>query len=187
MPGPKKLPLSHLEQLRIILRTGSNHPDYDKAYDIDEALLNTLRRERTRLGFKGMRPARRHYYAIAEINWYVKCDGLSVGVLQNEPEILPVAHRAAEAMKLPRLARVLAAALKCLPPRNMMGSRLAIRRSDWYDGPGQRFAERLEALEERFHEAEPKDGYVGACLRFALQNPAEFFDLNPTRTRRPKA
>lgn len=96
-------------------------------------------------------------------------------MLQNEPEILPVAHGAAKAMGLARLARVLGAALTCMPPRKLMGSRNSTRRFDWYDGPGARFAERLEQLEERFHAAAPEDGYVGACLRFAAKNSGELF------------
>jgi hypothetical protein len=154
-----------------------DQPGYDAAYDLDQALTELLRKERTRAGLAEMRPLRRYYLAIAELNWCVKADGLYVGVAGNDPDILPAAPDAAKALKLRALHRVLAQACKCLPPKALLGPRAALRRIDWYDSPaGTRGASRLEQLEERFHDSEPEEGYVGACLTHALRNPGEFFE-----------
>lgn len=180
MSYPLKLTAAQKQELERILSADSldaaSEQDRNRAHDLDAELTELLDRERSNRGLEDMTPERRRYLALTHVNALAKSDGLLTGVAVNDPKLISACADTADALGLDELAELLAEAVTLLPP----GWEHPSSTTDplhWYRSPeGSKAAQRLEALEERFHSTEPVGGYTETCLRYALQHADEFFE-----------
>lgn len=172
-----KLPASKLQELRRLCKGGLvpewPAPESNEVYDIEAEIRHAIETELEKRSVAKLSPARRAFYGISLPNEVVKCDGFATGVALNDPGLLAAALEGASTMKLKALKKVLKKAEGELPPQETWRS--IRKREAWFSSPqGESAAAALNALDEEFDDAEG-DGYVNACILFALANPDEFF------------
>lgn len=179
MADSLRLTAAQKRELERILSADSldaaSEADRNRAHDLEAELADLLDRERSKRGLQEMTTPRRRYLALSHLNALTKSEGLLTGVAINDPELIVACVDTAEAISLTDLAGLLEEAAALLAPGWDNPASPPDPRN-WYRSPeGARAAQRIEAIEERFHHVEPIGGYTEICLRFALEHTDDFF------------
>ncbi len=173
-----KLPAAKLEELRRLCKGGVvpewPAPESYEVFDIEAEIRGTIEGELESRSSAEVTPHRRAFFGISTINEVVKGDGLATGVALNDPSLLHLAIEGAKLMGLAALEKVLNKAKTAFPPEDTWKS--FEQREKWFaTEEGEVAAEALNAMDEEFDDCEG-EGFVNACLLFALANPEEFFE-----------
>jgi hypothetical protein len=171
-----KLPASMHHKLRAALAPGripkTDDPGYDDVFDIWGELWTTI-------GNAWEDPlqsrTRRHVAALVDLWSAIPPDGLLVGVAVNQPEVVPVAIEAAEAMELPHVRPMLEQISDCIPPEVLFIDDVEDRLSWYQEEEHEPLAERLAELEEEAQDGPFASELMLACLNRTLAEPREFF------------
>ncbi|MFZ4576060.1 MAG: hypothetical protein ACOYN0_16870 [Phycisphaerales bacterium] len=173
-----KLPSSMKTKLANSLSKGSlpelDEPGYNDFFDVFGKFAATLWEDATN---PHASQVRRHVAALVTLWSAIPADGVLTGVACNQPEVVPVAIEAAEALRLPNVAEGLRAIADCIP-QEVAALPSPSDRLECYNSPrGQESADRLESLYDILTEDEAfGTALMIGTMQQTLAAPSEFFE-----------
>lgn len=149
-------------------------PGFTLSSNLYDELLASLEHEAKDVGLAKMAPGRRHFVSLHRLIEAMEWDGLAVGILYNQPELVDHARTAAKSCKLPKTVKLLANASKQLPPRSLWKSR-GRKFDDWF--ADERRSQRLDQVERDWENCELcQSGSLKPCMQLVLRDPDAFFE-----------
>lgn len=172
-----RLPASSYEKLVAGLPRdavpGHGDPGFDDVFDVWDELGNELAAEWEEAEAPA---ARREVAALIELSRAVPFDGVVVGIACNQPGLVGAARKAAAAMSMPKVGKLLDDMARHVPAA-VLALKDPEERLSWYQSDaGSAHAEALEGLEEQVQEEEISDELMLGCLRRVIRERAQFFD-----------
>lgn len=176
----KKLPHSMLSALAA-WKDRSQDPEfgddaYDAYYDVVGELPLVLDEDELGSAASGLSQMQRNVGALLRFSNTISFDGLAVGVIVNEPELVGRLEDAAKEYSLTSV-QAFCDALRGVLPEGLLAMASADDRSDTLDGD-EELQERLEEMEDSTLMTDARSEMVLKAMQLAAENPEEFFEAS---------